>query len=124
LRITPTLGTITVQATEKKIMLVTHGNHEFSVDMARTDSVEWVVSECTSRLHTSPSPGTFYWCVFIKYQSPEGVFREFVLESGLLYDKVRAFTQARKRARHFRRERYNEMEANKGPIIPNMKGWK
>jgi hypothetical protein len=105
-------------------MLISHGNYEWNVRMDKVSSVEWTVSKTPMRSTLSDSESRFYWNVYIQYESPAGTPREFVLESGILDDKVSAFTQARKRARHFRRERYNEIEATKAPIIPNMKGWK
>jgi len=104
-------------------MKISHGNFEFDVRLDKVSSIEWTVSETIGAIHIPKRPGYFYWNVYVKYESPAGMAREFVLESGILTDKVSAFTQARKRARVFRREKYLECEAKKAPLIKNMKGW-
>jgi len=92
--------------------------------MEAVETVEWTVRERVAPFVLQKQPGSFYWNVFIKYQSPEGTHREFVLESGILNDKVAAFTQARKRARHYRGEKHRALRGIKGGPVPGMKGWK
>lgn len=104
---------------------ISQNGFDCNVALQQLDSIEWIVSECVGRFVTHQMPGAYYWCALGRYSSPPGTPREFVLESGILHDKVKAFTQARKRARFFRRERYSEQEAQKksARLIPGMKGW-
>jgi len=89
-------------------MLVTHGHFEWKVDMTKVDSIEWSVSEREHGRHSDPVPGSFYWVVLVNYESPAGIPRHFILESGILPSKVEALTRARGRARFFRSEQHRE----------------
>jgi len=106
-------------------MKISHGPHEWDVKLYKVDDIDFHVCDLADAI--CPLPGAWYWNVLATWQEPPGTPREFVLESGVLDDKVKAFTQGRKRCRHFRRERHREKEsqaAEARALIPNMKGWK